>query len=462
MKPLVTLVVPGPIAAELDRVARGDVESAATMLVGVGRTPRGLRLLARELHWVNEQDYERRTGDSMSIPPRGYLEALARAEEIGATPVFVHTHPGPVAVPHPSRWDDIVDEQLAETFRIRAASDLYASLIVSPASTGFCFTGRGIDGEDSFELHRVLVSAERLSLLTSFDRGHDEQVPVAFDRQVRAFGGDVQRVLSSLQVGVVGCGGTGSAVIEQLIRLGVRSLVLVDPDTVSESNLTRVYGSSPDDVGAPKVDVLARHARHIAPDADVQPIQGLVTSEAVARKLAGCDVLFGCTDDNAGRLVLTRLAAYYLTPLIDCGILISSNRGVVAGIDARVTVQTPGSACLLCRGRIDLARAAAEQLDPAERQVRQDEGYAPELGRVEPAVVTFTSMVASQAVTELLERLIGFGPESVPSEVIIRVHERETSTNIREPQDGHLCDPHAGMLGQGDVEPYLGQLWRSS
>ncbi len=462
MKPLVTLVVPGPIAEELDRVARADVESAATMLVGVGRAPEGLRLLGRELHWVSEQHYERRTSDSMSIPSRGYLEALARAEEIGATPVFVHTHPGPVGVPRPSNWDDIVDEQLAETFRIRAGSDLYVSLIVSPASTGFCFTGRGVDGEDSFELDRVFISGERLSLLASFDSRHGEQVPIAFDRQVRAFGGDVQRVLSSLQVGVVGCGGTGSAVVEQLVRLGVRSLVLVDPDTVSESNLTRVYGSSPNDVGAAKVDVLARHARGIASNADVQPIQGLVTSEAVARKLSGCDVLFGCTDDNAGRLVLTRLAAYYLIPLIDCGVLISSNRGVVAGIDARVTVQTPGSACLLCRGRIDLARAAAEQLDPAEREVRQDEGYAPELGRVEPAVVTFTSMVASQAVTELLERLIGFGPESVPSEVILRVHERETSTNIREPRDGHLCDPRAGMLGQGDVEPYLGQLWRSS
>ena len=39
-------------------------------------------------------------------------------------------------------------------------------------------------------------------------------------------------------------GGTGSAVIEQLVRLGVRRLHLFDPDILTASNLTRVYGSS--------------------------------------------------------------------------------------------------------------------------------------------------------------------------------------------------------------------------
>jgi hypothetical protein len=188
-----------------------------------------------------------------------------------------------------------------------------------------------------------------------------------------------------------------------------------------------------------------------------------VTDEHTARQLTDCDSVFGCTDDNAGRLVLTRLASFYLIPFIDCGVLISSTNGMIDGIDGRVTVQTPGAACLVCRNRIDLARASAEQLDPLERQLRQDEGYAPELGRVEPAVVTFTTQVASQAVSELLERLIGYGPEPVPTEVLLRFHDREVSTNLQSPQPGHFCRPgEDGSLGRGDSDPFLGQLWRAA
>ena len=171
-----------------------------------------------------------------------------------------------------------------------------------------------------------------------------------FDRNVRAFGGAIQATLSDLRVGVAGCGGTGSAVAEQLVRLGVRHLVLLDPDHLSASNVTRVYGSTPEDVGQLKVDVLRRHLSAIAPGLRVQTSATPVTQEAAARTLITCDVVFGCTDDNAGRLVLSRLPTYLLMPVIDCGVLLSSGEdGVLTGIDGRVTVVAPGTACLVCR-----------------------------------------------------------------------------------------------------------------
>ena len=49
-----------------------------------------------------------------------------------------------------------------------------------------------------------------------------------WDRNVRAFGADLQRALGELRVTIVGCGGTGSAVAEQITRLGVRHLHLID------------------------------------------------------------------------------------------------------------------------------------------------------------------------------------------------------------------------------------------
>jgi len=200
----------------------------------------------------------------------------------------------------------------------------------------------------------------------------------------------------------------------------------------------------------------------VAPDATIMSTRGTVTDESVARTLTACDIVFGCTDDNAGRLVLSRVASYYLAPVIDCGVLLSSTAGLLEGIDGRVTVLSPGQACLVCRGRIDMARAQAEQLDDDERAARQAEGYAPELGAVEPAVVAYTSVVAGFAVAELLERLVGYGPEDEPGEVLLRLHEREISTNTRAPNPRHYCAPGTGLLGAGDASPFLGQTWRSA
>jgi hypothetical protein len=51
----------------------------------------------------------------------------------------------------------------------------------------------------------------------------------------------------------------------------------------------------------------------------------------------------GCTDDNAGRLVLSRMATYFLAPLIDCGVLLTSDEtGQLTGIHGRVTMALPG------------------------------------------------------------------------------------------------------------------------
>jgi molybdopterin/thiamine biosynthesis adenylyltransferase len=376
-------------------------------------------------------------------------------------PIWLHTHPGRNALTVRSEYDEIVDDELSETFRVRSGQSVYTSVVISPGDNLMRFSGIVIDGDDVSSLQRMLVVGPRWSLAAAVDIPVSERIPAMFDRQVRAFGGDLQQILSNLTIAIVGCGGTGSAVGEQLVRLGVRSILLVDPDELSDSNVTRVYGSTPAAVGRPKVEVLSEHLRRIAPDALVSCFQNKITEEKIARKLTECDVVFGCTDDNAGRLVLSRLSSYYLTPVIDMGVLLSSSLGLLQGIDGRVTVLFPGEACLVCRGRVDLARAQAEQLDPSERESLQAEGYAPELGAMEPAVIPFTSMVASIAVAELIERFVGYGPDPEPGEILTRYHEREISTNSRAPTPRHYCDPEGEQLGTGDRTPFLGQTWRN-
>lgn len=458
-----TLVLNEQLHAQLLAVAAEPLETAGVLLVRHCSDSAGnVRLLAVEYVPVPTECYMRREVDSLGIASEGYVPALSKAEETGTVAIWLHSHPGDGSIPLPSTHDDIVDRQIADLFRIRANSEYYAALIISPIGSGLNFSGfLETESGQRIPINHVQIVGDRLTSYFGFQSSHDIDLTV-FDRSVRALGGPVQLTLSKLRVGVVGCGGTGSAVVEQLARLGVRTFILSDPDTLSESNVTRVYGSQPTDIGMRKVELACENIHRIAPEADCCPKTLPITTEKVARDFSVCDVIFGCTDDNAGRLVLSRLSTFFMIPVFDLGVLISSNAsGELTGIDGRVTTLVPGSACLMCRDRIDINRARAEQLIESERSARIKEGYAPELGGVEPAVVPYTTMVASVAVSELLERMLGFGPEPRPSEVLIRYHDREFSTNLATPRERHYCHPSRNRIGRGVTEPFLEMTWTS-
>jgi hypothetical protein len=459
---ITTLVMDERVASQIEAAVQNSLETAGVLLANYVEAPCGeVRLLSRSIAWVGEDSYKERKSDRLSIASQGYVGALATAERLGAVPVWFHTHPGHTGEPVPSSHDREVDRLLADVFRLRSASPFYGTLIASPRrDRQFAFTGTlQAEGGPVERIDRLWTVGDDWRLTRAYDSAEAEISPI-FDRSVRAFGSAIQSSLGDLRIAIVGCGGTGSAVAEQLVRLGVRRLLLVDADRLTASNVTRVYGSTPADVGMPKVEILRNHLRAIAPDIDCEAVDSMITLESTARRLSSRDLVFGCTDDNAGRLVLSRIASYLLTPVIDVGVLLSSSgEGILSGIDGRVTVLSPGSACLVCRGRVDLARAAAELRTPEERRRLEDEGYAPALGRVEPAVVAYTTAVAAAAVNEFLERLIGYGPTPRPSELLLRLHEREISTNTVPPRPGHYCDPDSGKLGAGTVAPFLEQLW---
>lgn len=456
----VTMRMTAAVYEELLAMATEPCETAAVVLAHlVPLDDKRAILLATDVQPVPAQAYEVRTDRSLQVTSDGYVHALKAAHDQGAVALWVHSHPGDGAIPMPSRHDREVDAQLQDLFAERTGSGHYGYLVVSHTQRTLTFTG-ALTGPVQGPITRVSVLGERFAFRAAYDG------PIAmdfelFDRSIRAFGSQIQATIGTLTVAVVGAGGTGSAVAEQLVRLGVRSFILVDPDRLSASNTTRVYGSTPEDVDRPKVDVLGDHLERIAHGVATVRLRGSIVSENVARVLRGADVVFGCTDDNAGRLRLSRLPYFYLTPVIDCGVVLEADSdGIISGIFGRVTTVHPGSACLYCRGRVDLRLAEAEMRSEAEQRKLAKEGYAPALPGVEPAVVAFTTMVAAAAVAELLERLIGYGDTPTPSELILCVHDRAVHSNAEPPSPGHYCDPTIRLIGT-DSDMYLGLNWAS-
>jgi molybdopterin/thiamine biosynthesis adenylyltransferase len=446
-----TLAFPEELWREVLMPMTLNVETAAVIIARiVAETD---TLLVRRVLWVPDDAYLRRDNVALEIASGGYVPALKLAADDDAVAIFFHTHPQ--GDPDPSKYDLVVDDQLRSVFELRTGKEAYASFILGGTSTSPRFSGRVFTGGDERPLDRVRAVGERLTLLL---RSGSEVDETHFDRQIRAFGRNGQALLGALRVGIVGVGGTGSAVFEQLARVGVGEILVVDDDVLTESNLTRIHESSAAQVSDAKVAVAAEAAERIGLGTRVTAVDARITTLEAAKALRSCDVVFGCTDDNRGRAILSRLAYWYLLPVLDTAFLVDSDGQHVRGLFGRVTVVAPGTACLFCRGRIDQAQLAAEALSGEERERLAAEGYVPGLGDPDPSVGAYTTLVGATAVAELLDRVFGLSGDSPPSELLLRVHDRAVSTTRALPRNGHYCADRS-VWGRGDVEPFLEQIW---
>lgn len=433
-------------------------EKAAYLLCGLSETHKETRLLAREWLPVVAADVIESSEIHMKIASRSFLRAMKKANSSAQCFVFAHSHP-PDFLNH-SLQDDKEEADLFSTAYNRIhTSRPHASLVfASPPKV----VGRvWLDDGSAAPIDVVRVVGNRLRFIY---RAHTPELDLAFyDRQVRAFGKSIQGILKRLRFGIVGVGGTGSSVAEQLIRLGAANILIADGERLDPSNVTRGYGSRLTDAGSPKTAVIERLAVEIGLGATVRTIDRPITFQSVLEEFRDCDVIFGCTDDEWGRSLLSRLSIYYCIPVFDMGVRIDSENGLLSSVQGRVTTLFPGSACLFCRGRITPAGVRAEILasvSPSESDRLRKEGYVAELGEPAPAVVALTTAVAAGAITELLHRLTGFmGSERTSTEAIFRFDDCRISTNSTKSKADCFCNDR-DKWGKGDQRNFLDTTWR--
>jgi molybdopterin/thiamine biosynthesis adenylyltransferase len=447
-----------PIAEGLERSDESAWVGWARLVQGVEPYNSRVTLLLRGVMPVAEEAYELRTADRLSIRSSGWLPGFAAADQDGSVPIFIHTHPG--ADPVSSELDEIVDDQLAAVASARNQLGDYGSLVIGADSEQPTVSGKFYQSESGWrDIGRLRLVGERLHVLTSWvARTEDGEGEVQiFDRQIRAFGAPGQALLKRLRVGVVGAGGTGSSIAEQLIRLGVSEITVIDGQNLDGSNVTRIYGSTLDDSGKPKGEIVSKNAAKIGLGTTVSHDMSKVTAQAAAKRLAHCDVVLGCTDDHAGRAVLTRMPLSLLQLLIDCGVKLDSRDGTLKGIYGRVSIVAPGDPCLVCHGDVDPDRLRDEMLAPDELAVRQGQGYAAELDEADPAVITYTTMTSSLALNEMLGRVFGF-TESEVNHLLVLAHDRRISRQRRDKLGEHRCGD-ASKSASGLATPFLDWAW---
>ena len=147
------------------------------------------------------------------------------------------------------------------------------------------------------------------------------------------FGRDGQERLAAASVVVVGVGGLGTHVVQQLALLGVSKIILVDDEELDETNRNRYVTARQCDPipGSPKVDLGERLIRETNPHVQALTIAQPSQSPAAFQAIAESDYVFGCLDNDVPRVILTELCAAYAKPYFDLASDILVDESVYGG-----------------------------------------------------------------------------------------------------------------------------------
>lgn len=339
------------------------------------------------------------------------LISLCEVNKLGA--VICHSHPAGLMY---SPSDDYGEARIVNSLRhyIPRGTPIASLLFTADEVTGRVWMPADRAPKQLDEIIVIGHSIKRIRIKTTKRNEAMKEDLELFDRQVRAFGTEGQKLISGTKVGIVGVGGTGSPVAEQLARLGVEDIVLVDPDVFSPTNLTRVYGTTYAAVKKVKrhieykVDLIAAHLKSINPRIRVKAMRRNVVDPDACNTLLDRDVIFLCTDEQWGRSVVNQLSYQYMIPSINIGVSVGSANGRISGAVGVLDVLRPGKPCLWCKQFLQARRISAESMPAESRKGLLQEGYVEDIDIPTPSVISFTSNMASMAISTFLHMITNF------------------------------------------------------
>ena len=133
---------------------------------------------------------------------------------------------------------------------------------------------------------------------------------------LREIGGPGQQRLKAARMLVVGAGGLGSPAALYLAAAGVGRIGLLDPDTVSLSNLQRQVLFATGDVGTSKVAAGSARLTALNPDISIQAHDVRLDATNADALLAAYDVILDGTDDFATRFAVNEACRRQGRPLV--------------------------------------------------------------------------------------------------------------------------------------------------
>lgn len=131
-----------------------------------------------------------------------------------------------------------------------------------------------------------------------------------------------ERLLASTAV-IVGCGATGTALSNLLVRAGVGRVRIIDRDFIELNNLQRQILFDEDDIAAnlPKAEAAARKLRRVNSDVTVEGIVTDLNPGNVLDLLGDADVVLDGTDNFSTRFLINDASLSLGKPWIYTGVI---------------------------------------------------------------------------------------------------------------------------------------------
>jgi ThiF family len=360
-----------------------------TCRLGRGRDGE-LLVLARDYLPVDDAHYLLDKSVGAKINSAAIRAAMQHALDTGDGLFHVHGHGGR-GIPSLSPTDRSELPRLVQSLRVVGDAAPHGALLLSGDQ---CTAWIWLPGAcDPIVPERITVVGYPLQFVFPKLPRVDE-VAERFSRQ-SFLGEGSQTALARARFGIVGLGGGGSHIVQQLAHLGALHFRLFDNDVVENSNLNRLVGATAADAaeGRSKVAVMERVISALSTSANARSYEMRWQDDPEA--LRTCDVVFGCVDSFAQRRELEVACRRYLIPYIDIGMDVHQVGDAVPRIAGQVVLSMPGQPCMFCLGFLNDQRLAMEASQYGAAGSR-------------PQVVWANGVLASSAVGVAVDLLSGW------------------------------------------------------
>ncbi len=349
-------------------------------------------ILLNDYHVIDDDCYI----DDSSVGARINSEAIRLGMQsiiINESGCFhVHYHEFSMELPEFSNTDFVDNPEIVNSFSNVDKNQAHGMIVIG---------NNGMNAQVKLPGFDKLVKVDRiieigypfnLSFISPAYTGFDLK---KYDRQ-SFLGENAQLLISNVKIGIVGLGGGGSHIAQQLAYLGILDYVLFDSDIVDNTNLNRMIGAGQSDADNKvlKVDVAERVIKYVLPEAKIEKVCD--KWQANPEKLQQCDIIIGGVDSFLGRNDLEAECRRYLIPLIDIGMDIYNDyEAENPSMVGQVLLSMPGYPCFKCLGFLtedNLAKEAAK--------------YGAAGGK--PQVVWSNGILASNAIGILVDLITGW------------------------------------------------------
>lgn len=125
-----------------------------------------------------------------------------------------------------------------------------------------------------------------------------------------------QQKLKSFTAAVVGLGGLGGHISEQLARLGIGNLILIDGDKIDESNLNRQLFATEKNIGQYKAEAANERLMAVNSNVTYTCHTSLLNESNSEELLFGANIVIDAVDNVSTRFLLQKICKKLNVPLV--------------------------------------------------------------------------------------------------------------------------------------------------